>query len=72
MQDYEFGIHIEFVISDQKDLMAMNSTNIFYIAVGSACGVILLIAFIVAVIYLRGPKPLRNERLRYLYAHKNA
>ena len=45
---------------------SFGSTNIFYIAVGSACGVIFLIAFIVAVIYMRGTKPMRNnQRLRY-------
>ena len=54
-------------ISDKDADKAVDSTNNFYIMVGAGCGVIALIAIIVAIVYLRGPKPIRNnERLRYV------
>jgi hypothetical protein len=44
------------------------STHVFYIAVGCACGVILLIALAVAVYYLNTQKNATrgyNERIKY-------
>ena len=58
-------------ISDKDADKAVDSTNNFYIMVGAGCGVIALIAIIVAIVYLRGPKPIRNnERLRYVDTKK--
>ena len=43
------------------------STYIFYIAIACACGVILLVAFAVALYYMRSKKPSSTDRLRYLH-----
>ena len=58
--------------SDLKkdDRYATTSTNIFYIAVGCACGLILLIAFVVAVYYVRSSKSTNNDRMRYDWVWK--
>lgn len=48
-----------------SEKQSSSNTNIFYIAVGSACGLILLIALIVAIYYVRSSKsPSHGERLR--------
>lgn len=64
--------NISYHVSKTKDQPASSdttmSTHVFYIAVGCACGVILLIALAVAVYYLNTQKSASrgyNERIKY-------
>ncbi len=57
-------LKMSFVEASYVEGFMGTSTNIFYIAVGCACGLILLIALIVAVYYVRSQKSAHNERMR--------
>ena len=50
--------------SESSKLDSIMGTDIFYIAVGCTCGLILLIAIIVAIYYVRSQKSPHNDRMR--------